>query len=491
MKRAGRHLRPRLRALTSSSLAGPVLTLLSGTVAAQALAYLARPILTRLFAPEAFGLFAFFLAIITVLGTASAGKYEDAIPVPERDRDAAGAAALAVMLSALVTLLCLLFIPFRESLAALVGRPDVATLFILVPAGVLIAAWSRVAELWLTRTHQFRSIAVARAAQSGVAVPLQVVAGILAAGALGLVGGYLAGRMTALAGMAHAALRGDRLHAARGVLTVGTLRQVARRFRRFPAFSMPSGFLNNLSIQLPAFLLLAFFAPEVAGLYAIAHGTLAVPMHLLGSSVAQVFFSHAAEAHRRGTLGSMTSGVHARLSAIGLFPLAAVAVAGPAAFAFVFGAEWREAGVYAQYLAPWVFFVFLSSPLSNLFDVLDRQHRELQFNVVLTISRLAALLAGAAIGSPRWSVALFAAVSTIFWIGHTVWMLRWGGAKAGRALKKTGRHALLAAPPLVLLLAAVLAGWGDAAVVGVLAICAVLAYGILMRFEPDLLPRPS
>jgi O-antigen/teichoic acid export membrane protein len=398
---------------------------------------------------------------------------------------------LAVALSALVTAVSLLLIPFRGPVADLFGRTEVAPLLVLIPAGVLIATWSRIAELWLTRSQEFRSIAVARAAQSGIAIPIQVVAGILAMGAFGLAGGYLAGRTAALVGMARSAVRDARFRATRGLLTRQDLRRVAQRFRRFPAFSMPSGFLNNLSIQLPAFLLLAFFAPEVAGLYAIAHGTLAVPMQLLGSSVAQVFFSHAADAHRRGTLGSMTSAVHARLSAIGLFPLAAVAIAGPAAFALVFGAEWREAGVYAQYLAPWVFFVFLSSPLSNLFDVLDRQHRELQFNVALTVSRLAALLAGAAIGSPRWSVALFAAVSAIFWIGHTVWMLHWGGAKVGRAMKMTARHAMLAAPPLVLLLIAVLAGWGDAAVVGVLVICAILAYGILLRFEPELLPRPS
>jgi O-antigen/teichoic acid export membrane protein len=482
-----RLLPPRLRALPEGGLLGPVLTLLTGTVAAQAVVYLARPVLTRLFEPEAFGLFGFYLAAVTVVATAATGKYEDAVPLPEDARQAAGAAVLALALSGAVALGTLLAVPFREALAAGFGRPEVAPYLTLVPLGIWVTAWGRTAELWLTRVGRFGPISGSRAVQGGVTVPAQIGAGVAGLGALGLVGGHLAGRAAGTLALGASLLRVR--SGLRPLLREGLraeVRVAARRFRRFPLFSMPSGTLNVFSMQLPAFLLLAWFDPRAAGLYAVAYATLAVPMQLVGGAVGQVFFARAAVAYREGWLGSLTGSVYARLSALGLFPMAALALAGPEAFAWVFGAEWREAGVYAQWLAPWLFFVLVSAPLSTLFDVLERQASELAFNVGLTLARLGALAAGAAVGDARTAVALFAAVSAAGWLGHTLWMLRWSGASLRQSLRYTARHAGLALAPLAVVGAAQLAGMGDAGTVGALAAGTALAALLLWRFEPDL-----
>jgi len=484
------HIVRRLRALGQTSLMGPVLTLVSGTIAAQAFTYLARPVLTRLFTPDAFGVFGFFLAVVAVFSTAGTGKYEDSVPLPRDAKDAAGVAVLAVAFSFLLSIATLVMIPYRAQLAGAFGRPEVAPILILVPLAILVVAWSRTAELWLTRTHAFAPIASARALQAGAAVPAQVGAGILGAAGLGLAGGYLAGRFIGLVTMITAVLRTPRTWQLKSVIAWSDLRRLARRYRRFPAFSMPSAFLNTLSSQLPAFLLLALFAPAFAGWYAIAYASLAVPMQLVGSSVAQVFFAHAASAHRDRTLAPLTERVYARLSAVGLYPMAAIALAAPPAFAIIFGAEWREAGVYAQFLAPWMFFVFVSAPLSNLFDVLERQHQELLFNVAMTLSRALALIAGAVVGDARIAVALFALVSAAFWLGHTIWMLRWAGASLRRSSGRTLRHASLAIPALTPLFIGRLMGLGDLAMVGLLVFSGLIALVLFWRFEP-LLPGPS
>ncbi|MEM1042640.1 MAG: oligosaccharide flippase family protein [Bacteroidota bacterium] len=477
MNRLVRLLPESLRALARGTLAGPVLTLVSGTVAAQALAYLARPLLTRLFTPEAFGLLGFYLAAVAVLSTAATGKYEDAIPLPASERDAAGVWTLALGLSLVVSLASLAVIPLREPVAALLGRPEVAMALWFVPVGVWAAAWGRASEVWLTRTDRFGSVSGARVAQNAVMVPAQIGAGLTGGAATGLVGGHLAGRLVGTAVLTGVALRKVRP-------ALADLRRLARLYRRFPLFSMPSGFLNTLSMQLPAFLLLAFFAPDVLGLYVLAYGTLAVPMQLVGGAVGQVFFVRAAEARREGALGALTQTVFARLSAFGLFPLAAMLLAAPSAFAVVFGDAWREAGVFAQLLAPWLYFSFVSAPLSALFDVLEQQPSELAFNVALVIARAAALVLGGQSGSALVAVGLFGAVSAAGWLVHTVWMLRWGQADVREAVRAVGRHALVAAGPLALVGAAVWGLGSDLAVTGVLIAAAVLWLGLAARFTP-------
>ncbi len=488
MRPTDRHTPARLRRFASSGLLGPIMTLVSGTAAAQAISYLARPALTRLFSPEAFGLFGLFLALIAVFGPLATAKYEDAIPVPPGDREAAATALLALLITTVITVLAMLLVPARGAIAELFGRPDLAPIIAVVPLGVAAAAWSRTGELWLTRIHLFRPIAAARAAQSGVAVPIQIVAGLAGTGALGLAGGYVAGRVVGMLSICWAVLQDGRLRREAASISRNALRQVLGRYRKFPLFSAPSGFLNLLSMQLPAFLLVALFDPAAAGFYAVAFATLAVPMQLVGASVGQVFFALAAEAHREGALPSLSGGIFRRLSAIGLFPMAAIMVAGPAAFALVFGAEWREAGVYAQMIAPWMFFVLVSAPLSNLFDVLERQDREMYFNILLLAARALALAAGALLQDARVAVLLFALVSAAFWVFHTGWMLRWSGVRISEASSSTGRHLLLSAPSIVLVSAAVAIGAPDGGVVLTMAAAAALAGVVFWKFEPALRP---
>ncbi len=467
---AARRLAARL--LAPSGLLGPVLTLASGAVAAQALAYAARPVLTRVFEPADFGLLGAYLAVVAVLATAATGQYENAIPLSMEDEEAAGALALAAGLSTAVALVALAMVPLREPAAALLRQPELAPYLALVPPGVWAAAWGRAGEVWLTRMHRYGAVAVSRLGQGGVMVPAQAGSGLRGAGAGGLIGGHLAGRVAGTLLLAGAALSGrgaPALRAAVGGSGRGGLGALARRYRRFPAFAMPSSLLNVLSTQLPALLLVALYPPEPAGYYLLAYGTLAVPMQLVGSSVGQVFFIRAAEADRAGALAPLTRRVWERLVALGLFPLAAAAAAGPEAFAFVFGPEWREAGVYARALAPWLFLVFVTSPVTALFDVLERQRAELGFNAALLVLRAAALGGGAILGGPRWSVALFGAVSAAVWAAKGLVVSRWGGLGGREAVRMLGRWALVAAGPLAAVGGATASGLADGAVVAVAA----------------------
>ncbi|RQH19324.1 hypothetical protein D4Z78_14050 [Okeania hirsuta] len=68
---------------------------------------------------------------------------------------------------------------------------------------------------------------------------------------------------------------------------------------------------------------------------------------------------------------------------------------GPDLFSFVLGEPWRLAGEYARCIMPWMFMVFIASPLSYLIDIQRKLKLFLYFNVMLFLVRLAALLLGA------------------------------------------------------------------------------------------------
>lgn len=460
-------------------MAVPVLTLISGTVVAQGIAYGARPILTRLFTPEDFGFLALYAASVSVLASVATGRYEDAAMLPESDDEAWTLVRLALGLSLVVAFATIFLVPFRTGIANVIGNHEVAPFLALVPFGVLAVCWGRTLEVWVTRRSRFGTISGARITQTSVSAPTQLAAGAAGVGPFGLIAGHLAGSAASALVLVSSALRN------RVANTRGQTATLARRYHRFPLFSMPSGFLNALSMQLPAFVLLAMYSVEAAGFFGVAFSALGVPMHLVGASVARVFFVRSAEANREGTLRSLTEHVAKRLALFGAFPLAAMMVVGPAAFVVVFGEEWREAGVYAQILAPWMFLTFVGSPLSSLFDVLERQATEFGLNALLFVLRVAALAIGGMQGGAIGALIGFCSVSAVFWLGQSVLLLRWADVSWAASLSLLVRPVLLSLIPIVPLM---LLSQSDASDVILLVVAAALTFvymGLVYRFGRD------
>ena len=78
------------------SLRGDAVLLLAGGAAAQAVPLLLGPLLTRLFTPEAFGVFTQFSTIAAALAVVASLRYEQALPMALDDEDGAALLALAL-----------------------------------------------------------------------------------------------------------------------------------------------------------------------------------------------------------------------------------------------------------------------------------------------------------------------------------------------------------------------------------------------------------
>ena len=64
-----------------------VLTLMTGTTIAQAIPIAISPILTRIYTPEDFGMFALYMSIASILSVVATGWYELAIMLLKKDED--------------------------------------------------------------------------------------------------------------------------------------------------------------------------------------------------------------------------------------------------------------------------------------------------------------------------------------------------------------------------------------------------------------------
>jgi O-antigen/teichoic acid export membrane protein len=414
----------------TSRFARSVSILVGGTVGAQAVTMLAAPLLTRLYAPHDFGMLAVFTALLSLVSVVAALRYETAIPLPADGRDAAALALLGVLSAVLVTALCTIpAVWYGTEIAAWLNTPGLAGYLVLVPAGALLAALYGVLNFCAIRTREFAPLAKTRFSQSLIAVLIQLAGAPL--GTIALLLGQVAGQGAGALSLCLRVVRPRRSLVA-AILRIGLGRrgrvwQVAYRYRAFPLFSTWSAIFNTAGAQLPPVLFAALFGPAAAGMYILANRVLAMPMQMLGQSVGQVFVADAAAAHRDGRLAPLAADIHQRLAQIGMPPMFVLLIAGPELFSLVFGAQWREAGIFARWLAPWLYLVFVTSPLSSLFSVLERQAAGLLFQGVLLAVRVTAIVAGARVGNVLIALEWFAAGSALCWAGCLLWILRASG----------------------------------------------------------------
>ena len=485
-------LRARWDAWRTGRLLGPTLTLVSGAAAAQALVFAAQPVLTRLFRPEAFGVLTVVTTSVAVLSTVASGGYRAAILLPRDDGARANVLALTLAVALGTTALAALGVWALPQWGIASGTTALALAWL--PPALLLTEVAAAVETWHTGQGRFRVVSWARVAQSITVVTVRIAVGLAVAresawSTLGLVGGAVAGLGAgALVGVVWLALTDG--PAARAALVARRMRELARRYARFPAFSAPAALLNVAATRVPVFALVAFYGEAVVGQFGIGYGTLALPLGIVGGAVGQAFFVRAAEARWEGDLAALTRTTARGLWSVASYPALAVAAAGPTLFAWVFGPDWVDAGRYAQRIAPWLLLASVAPPLTPVFDVLERQRDELAVSALMFVGMSGAMLWAGRTLSALDAVLVAGVVGALLRVLHIAWIVRAAGAPLG-GVARDALAALARAAPFALAVGAVDRMGASGALVFAAAVAAglgALGWEAMRHREP---PRPA
>jgi len=418
------------------SFAGNVLKLVSGTTIAQAVGILITPLLTRLYAPEAFGILALFTSITSILGVIACMRYELAIMLPKSDEEAANLLAVSLGFALALSLLTVPVVWFaQDPLLRLLRTLDLAPYLWLVPPMVLVSGVFLALSYWSSRTKRFGLLSIARVAGTVGTHSLKLGAGYTGYATGGsLIGATVVGQAAATTMLA-GRIWWENRHTFRQSINIPRLLRGIKLYHRFPLYSSWSALINTVSWQLPTILLATYFSPTVVGYYSLGFRVLQMPMSLIGSAIGQVFFQRAAQAKLEGTLTESVEKVSQSLIRICVIPILLLTVLGKELFIVVLGTEWAEAGVYAQILSIWIIFWFVSSPLSIVIIVLEKQDLEFRLSIMSVLMRLSALTIGGLTSSARLSISLFA-FSGVLVYGYLCFLVT---TLAGIAWKHTAR----------------------------------------------------
>lgn len=384
----------KIRQALSNGFVRNVSVLAGGTAVAQLLVLLVLPILTRLYTPDDFTVLAVFASILAIISSVSCLRLEIAIPIPECDQKAAVLLVLSLVFSAFFGLLTLIvFLFFSDFIVGLIGQERIRPFLYLIPLGIWLTGTYSAFQYWAIRKKNFISISKTRLSQAVSSSGVQVIFGLLQMTPLGLLLGQLVNSAAGIFSLSRSAWKSDKKVFCR-FQKKGTL-SILREYDRFPKYSTFEAFSNVAGIQLPIILIAALAVGPEAGFLMLATRVLAVPVGLIGGATSQVYLSKASEEMREGNLGSFTSGVLLGLAKVGIGPLLFLGFIAKPGFSFVFGSEWEYAGELVEWMIPWFVLQFISSPISMVMHIRDKQKRMLQLTVLGLAIRLGFIILAA------------------------------------------------------------------------------------------------
>lgn len=360
-----------------------VLTLMTGTTIAQAIPIAISPILTRIYTPEDFGVFALYMAIVSIVAVMATGRYELAIMLPKKDEDAFNIVALSVFIAITISLITLIIIfLLNEQITQLIGNPEVSNWLYMMPLSIFITGLYQSLNHWNSRKKQFKTLSTNRVLHSGSVASFQLGMGCSGLGASGLIAGGVLGQSLATANLVNKIRKEDKQFFS----SLKNIKQLAlfKRYKNFPKFDVPSAVLNVGAAQIPNVLFSVLYAPMFAGYFYLTQRVLQAPITLVSSSILDVFKQRATYDYQKlGNARIIYQKTFLTLILIGLPPTLLLFFFIQDLFTFIFGEEWRVSGEYAQIMLPALFLRFIANPLSFMFYITEKQHWNLVCMVFL------------------------------------------------------------------------------------------------------------
>jgi len=362
--------------------------MLTGNGLSLIIPFILAPLLTRIYSPEDFGGFELFARFLLPLAAISALRYEFAIVLPKDEEEADGVMKLCLHILIWVTLFsAFVFIPFRDFWGDLTDNQTLPSLLWWMPAGVFFTGLLMILNQYMVRRRMYKDLAGNKVWATSSNHISKYLFGLKWASPTGLVAGHILGNVAPVISLFAKNKMFRQIQVAWQCKT--PLKLILRKYRNFPLYSAPHSFYEEAHRAALFVVISAYYGEVILGLFAITIRYLRIPVQVFGSSLSQVFIPGLAQDFNEGkNIRSKVMRIMRLNGLIGFVPFAILFFYGGPIFAFVFGSEWADAGVYAEIMAPWLFFNFITSPVSLLTTIVSKQKEFLIITVIGTLSAL-------------------------------------------------------------------------------------------------------
>ncbi len=390
---------------------------------------------------------------------------------------------ISLMFTIIITLLSTLFIYFGSGyLLEWLNAPEIEAYLWIIPVTVLAHGLYLSFRSWNVRHKCFSRIAVSRISNAAVNKAVLIGAGFSGFATSGsLIAGRIAGSIT-MSGVLGASIWQENHQLFKSSVRWYNMIQGIKRYRKFPMYNLWTDLISRLATTVRVFLFSFYFSKAVIGYYGLCIVVLSLPTTFIAGSIGEVFYQRGARAKHEGTNSSLVEKLFNQMIRLGMLAFLVLAVAGGEIFAFVFGANWAEAGVYAQILSFKIFTDFMMTPAKVLTDILEKQEVMLIFYIVSIIMSGTSIIIGGLVNNIYAALYLFSLLNGLAILAFGLYMFRVNGVSLSRIFSMLLKCFISCMPAIgVIAVAKLFFEFSSLALIVIITICCVIHYGMFLK----------
>ena len=364
-----------------SDFSSNVLTLMTGTSIAQAIPVAISPILTRLYNPEDFGIFALYMTIVSLLSIVFTGRYELAIMLPKKDEDAINIMALAILISLFISVITFLVIfIFNTQITNLLGNSEISMWLYLIPVSVLLSGLYKSFYYWNNRKKQYKYLATSKVIQSGTTGVTNISMGLTSMESSGLIFGSLAGQSVATFNLGKIIFKHDR----KRVVHIKRLKILAlmKKYIKFPTWNLGAGFIHTGRENIIQLFFYKYFSTSFLGFYFFSNRILRTPSVILINAFSEVFFQKLSQITCNDEMYTLSFNYAKKIFFILIIPYILFVFSLEKIVPVVFGENWSELYLYLYIMSFPIFFNIIVSHFSKILIVTNKQEFSFYFHLI-------------------------------------------------------------------------------------------------------------
>ncbi len=370
--------------------------LIGGTTIAQILPFVFSPVISRLYTAEDFSVYGVFISIYAIMASVLSLRYDMAIMLPDENNKAKHIINLCLINSLFFTLLFSFVILFAgDFIVDVLNLQAIRIWLFLLPISALFLSINNTLINWYNRNKEYKTISINRISRNSILTAANIGFGYAKTGNFGLIFSQFIS--DGIAAIYYLWMYFYKVLNKKISINILAIKAVAKEFKDFPFFTLPTTFVDTVSLQIPVLLITSFFTSSLSGSYFFAYRILAIPIALVGSAYAQTFFQRFVSfLQSKNTLGARKFLYQSWLILLSLIIIPAIVVIlfGEPIFTFIFGSEWQESGKIASILIFYIMFSFISSPTSSTYIALRMQKYSLIFGICVLCYRFSAYYIG-------------------------------------------------------------------------------------------------
>lgn len=380
--------------------------LLSGSVIAQLIAFVAYPVLTRLYSPDQFGNFSVFLSITGILSIIATGRFEYALMIPKEDKKAIELKKIGLwwcMVFSAVCFMITLFIGISNKLSSRIPGLYFIAIY------VFLTGSTQIFTLYQNRLKRYKKLAHVSIIQNTTASGAKVLFGFTGMLNLGLIVGSVAGQIASFITVSKGFLE-------KSIFRKPTeIKKTLKDYVAFPKYRMVQALINSLSSNMPIFFITYYFSAREAGFFGLILGLGYKVITIISSSLYQVLYRRFSDQknHQKPILPLFLK-ILFLLAFVSIIPAIPVFFLSKYLITMFFGTEWIEAANYLQIMIPWLVLVFITMPFAFIADVLSLQKKVLLIDILHLLARIIGLYIGLWWNNVYLSVMLYSLISISF-----------------------------------------------------------------------------